>query len=247
MKRYFFLMVMLLLIPSGVCAQDLGEVIVVGPSWNKFTNHDGTGLYHEILGRIFTERGVAMRRIYVSSQRGNDLVASGKADMMTCSDSASAPLFLARYPMYEGEFHCFYNILRQPEWHGPQTMSGKSVVFRLTYYSAKNFPEGTVLKEVRTAEAALGMVLLGHADYYIDDLEFIKDSMKQGTIPFNAGDYAIQVAGRRQYFPVFRESERGRQLEAMYAQGMEKLHASGELQAIFNKWGFPYPHYTFPE
>ncbi|MFV0349391.1 MAG: substrate-binding periplasmic protein [Halodesulfovibrio sp.] len=247
MKRYAFLILLLLLVPLRVRAAELGEVIVVGPSWNKFTNHDGTGLYHEILDRIFTEHGVPLRRIYVSSQRGKLLVASDKADLMTCSDSATAPLFLARYPMYESEFHCFYNVLRHPEWKGPETLAGKSVVFRLTYYSAKNFPAGTVLKEVRTAEAALGMVLLGHADYYIDDLGFIKDSMNQSTIPFNADEYAIQVAGRRQYFPVFRDSERGRQLEAMYAEGMEKLHASGELRAIFDKWGFPYPHYAFPE
>lgn len=247
MKRYVLSLLLVLLVSTWGHAADLGEIVVVGPSWNKFTNHDGTGLYHEILDKIFTDHGVPVRRIYVSSQRGYDLVAAGKADMMTCRDLASSPLFLARHAMYEGDFHCFFNLKRQGAWQGPQSMAGKAVVFRLSYYAPKNFPEGTILKEVKTADAALGMVVLGRADFYIDDLNFINESVKASTIPFNKDDYGIQVAGRRQYFPVLRETPRGRQIEEMYAKGIERLHASGELQAIFEKWGFPYPHYEFSE
>ncbi len=244
MRRLLFCLVMLLM-PMQLCAEDLGEIVVVGPAWERFTNRDGTGLYHEILQRIFTEQGISLKRLYVPSQRGNDLVRAGRADMMTCRDRAVSPLFLARYPMYEGSFHVFFNTKRCGPWAGVESLANHSVVFRLGYYSSKNFPSSVVMKQVKTAQAALGMVLLGRADYYVDDLSLIKESLEQNHIPFDRSEYTIREAGWRQYYPVLLNSSRGRKIEAMYAQGMRSLHESGELQVIFNKWGFPYPHYAF--
>lgn len=243
----FFILCILMSTPLTGKADDIGQLTVVGPSWDRFANRDGTGLYNEILDRIFTDNGVQVRRLYVPSQRANELVQAGRADMMACRNRAVSPLFLARYPMYEGAYHVFFNTKRQPAWKGPQTFSGKSVVFRLGYYSDKDFAVPVIIKEVKTAHAALGMVLLGRADYYVDHLNFINEAIRTSPIPFDGAEYDIHEAGWRQYFPVLLDTPRGRSIEALYAAGMEQLHKSGELQRIFAKWGFEYPHYQFPE
>lgn len=245
--RIFILLLVVSAVPDAGKAERFGEIVVAGPSWDKFTNRDGTGLYHEILDLIFTDQGIPIRRIYVPSQRGNDLVRVGRADMMVCRDRAPAPLFLASYPMYQGKFHTFYNVKRLGEWKGPSSMIGHSVVFRLGYYSKKNFPASVEMKEVKTADAALGMVLLGRADFYIDDLSFIKETVASSHIPFDMADYSFEEAGWRQYFPVLLDSPRGRGIADFYARGIERLHRSGQLKAVFDKWGFPYPDYDIPQ
>ncbi|GFM35741.1 hypothetical protein DSM19430T_04250 [Desulfovibrio psychrotolerans] len=247
MRRTGLAFFLILAFARALCAADLGAVVVVGPEWERFTNRDGTGLYHEILDNIFTRQGVHIARTYAPPQRSNDLVQAGRADMMTCRDRAAEPLFVARYPMYEADFHVFFNRRQQPEWEGPQTLAGKTVVFRMGYYSERNFPESVTMREVRTPDAALSMVLLGRADYYVDDLNFIQESLADARIPFNRDDYAIQVAGRRQYFPVLLDSPRGRAIEQWYARGMERLHNTGELREIYEKWGFAYPCFNFPQ
>lgn len=247
MRRTGLAFFLVLAFARALCAAELGDVVVVGPAWDRFTSRDGTGLYHEILDNIFTRQGVRLTRVYAPSQRSNDLVQAGRADMMTCRDRAAAPLFLARYPMYEADFHVFFNRRQQPEWEGPQTLAGKTVVFRLGYYSGSNFPESVTMREVKTPDAALTMVLLGRADYYVDDLNFIQESLADARIPFNRDDFSIQVAGRRQYFPVLLDSPRGRAIEQWYSRGMERLHKTGELREIFDKWGFAYPRFDFPQ
>lgn len=225
-------------------AQNIDEVIVVGPSWERFTNKDGTGLYHEILNEVFALHGISVVRQYVPSERGYDLVRSGRADMMTCHDVAVAPLQLARYPMYEGAYHVFFNKERIGEWKGGESLRDRSVVWRIGYYAEANFPVPIQAREVKTGSAALGMVLLGRADFYVDDVSFIDDSIRQNKIPFNPAEYGVEVAGYRTYHPVLLLSERGNKVRDLYDSGMEQLIREDRLRPIFKKWGFPYPRYS---
>lgn len=244
MRRLLLLLALVVFFPGIAPAAGIDKVVVVGPSWDRFTNMDGTGLYHEILNEVFALHGITVVREYVPSERAYDLVRAGRADMMTCHDVASSPLQLAKYPMFAGSYHVFYNKERVGEWKGEESLRDKIVAWRIGYYSVKNFPVPIQPKEVKTGTSALGMVLLGRADFYVDDLSFIDTSIKENKLPFDRADYDVRMAGYRTYHPVLLESERGEQIKALYDQGMEQLIHSGKLREIFAKWGFEYPPYT---
>jgi len=239
----------LLILLSSTCvyAEDIKEVIAVGPSWDRFTNRDGTGLYHEILHAVFGLYGIPVRRIYVPSERAYDLVRSGRADMMTCHDEAASPLQLAHHPMFAGRYYVFFNKERIGEWKGVESLRDKVIVWRLGYYAENNFPVPVQFREVKTGSAALGMVLLGRADFYVDDMAFIETSMKENKIPYDRNAFDMRMAGYRNYYPVLLRSERGDAIRELYDQGIEMLARSGRLQDIFAKWGFPFPPYRFAE
>jgi ABC-type amino acid transport substrate-binding protein len=244
MRRLLLFLWCALLFPCAGNAANIDKVIVVGPSWEKFTNLDGTGLYHEILNEVFGLYGINVIREYVPSERAYDLVRAGRADMMTCHDVARDPLQLAKYPMFAGPYHVFFNKKRIGEWKGEETLRDRTLVWRIGYYSPANFPVHLEYKEVKTGGSALGMVLLGRVDFYVDDLSFIETSIKENKIPFDMADYDIRVAGYRTYHPVLLQSQRGNQVKALYDQGMERLIRNGRLREIFAKWGFEYPPYT---
>lgn len=226
-------------------AAGIKEVVAVGPSWEGFTNRDGTGLYHEILNAVFALYNIKVVRQYVPSERGYDLVREGRADFMTCHDFVFPPLVLAKNPMYENAFHVFFSKARFPDWQGQESMRDSIVVWRIGYYDIRNFDVPFNVREVKSGAAALGMVVLGRADFYVDDESFIRDSITKTTLLFDPAEFVNKPVGSRQYKPVFAMSERGARIMDLYDRGMEELYRRGELQRIFAKWGQPLPQYEF--
>lgn len=243
MRHVVTLLVFLSVVSVARAQGEITEVVAVGPSWDTLTNRDGTGLYHDILKRVFGLYGIEVKRAYVPSERAYDLVRNGKADFMTCHDRVEPPLRLARHPMFEGTYFVFFKKSRVGFWRGDDTLRGKTVAWRIGYYDKENFPVDIVPKEVKTGPSALGMVVLDRVDFYVDDMSFIRDTIKNATIEFDMDEYDIKPVGRRTYHPVFSSSERADKVMKLYDEGMETLYRSGELPMIFRKWGYSMPHY----
>lgn len=228
---------------SAANAVEISEVVSTSPSWNTFTNKDGTGLYHEILREVFGLYGVSVRHEYSKSSRSEEMVALGLADMMTCDDKASPAIVMGKYPMYESSYYVFFNKARIGPWRGAESMRDKEILSQPSYYAQANFPVPVSIREVPTGAQALGMVLLGRSDFYVDDMTLIKQSMDENTIDYRKDQFDIKEAGRRSYHPLFNTTDRGRAIRKMYEEGMDKLHKAGKLKPIFDKWGHPYPDF----
>lgn len=237
-----------LLFPGGVCALELGgseikEVVSVSPEWPTFTNRDGTGLYHEVLRAVFDLYDLPVRHQFVPSDRGDELVRQGAADMMTCDDFAVAPLSLARYPMFVSDFYVFFKKDRIGPWKGPESLRGKEIVCQKGYYHDWNFPVPVRIRTSSSGEQALKMILFGRSDFYVDDMTFIEQSINDAETPFDRDEYDMRKAGTRSYHPQMNNSDRGRAIRKMYEDGIIRLHREGELKAIYEKWGHSYPDF----
>lgn len=224
-----------------VQANDADRVLITaGPSWDGFTNRDGTGLYHEIIHEIYS-KDFEIRHLYVSSNQANALVAGGRADLKLCETKIELPLRLGRYPMYENKFYALYRRDNISQWRGTETLRGKRLAWREGYYSQEDFPVSVKGQPVRTGKAALMMVILGRADFYIDDMTLIEESFVDASEAFDHKAYAVEPIGSRRYYPVFSSTARGELLQRKYEKGMEVLRASGKLGEIFRRWGFSLP------
>ncbi|MEF2145715.1 MAG: ABC transporter substrate-binding protein [Desulfovibrionaceae bacterium] len=243
--RVLFVVLAVLFAFAPLQAEEINTVIAAGPSWQGFTNKDGTGLYHELLNEVFGLYGIQVLRTYAPSERAYDLVREGRADLMTCHDVAVPPLVQARHPMFENEFHAFFRKDRFPDWKGVEDMRDRVVVCRIGYYNEKNFSVPIRMRGLKTGVAALGMVVLGRADFYVDDESFIQDSLAHTDLQVQMDKFRIENVGRRSYWPLFAANAHGRRIMELYDQGMEELYRRGELQRIFAKWGHELPHYSF--
>jgi hypothetical protein len=226
--------------------KDIGQVVVAGPSWETFTNPDGTGLYHETLNALFGRHGIPVARRYMPSERARLLVTQGQVDMQTCYgfETIAPPLLLPRHPMYEGRYAVFFSRSAVPDWRGVESMRGRTVAWRLGYYNDKSLPVPVRPIEVKSGESALNMVLLGRADFYLEDTNLLDASLRRTAMPFDPAAYRIEPVGERRYYPVFNDSPRGRRLLRLYDEGMARMARSGELRRIFKKWGHRYPDYA---
>ncbi len=227
--------------------ETIHEVTSASPSWKGFTNKDGTGLYHEILLRVFEPHKIRVVHTYTNAVRGIHLVSKDLVDFYTCRADVTdfQNLMLARHPMYEGQVHAFFNRQRIGKWQGMTSFTGKRVVWRRGYYKPSEFKAVFTMVEADSGILALSQVVYGRADFYVDDPNLISESVSKATFPFDMKDYGIVMVKTRTYHPVFKRSARGEQLMDLYDRGVEKLHGSGELKKIFEKWNFPYPSF-FP-
>lgn len=229
---------MALLLPASIRAE---EVLTASPYWHGFTSPDGQGLYHDLMRAIYEPGGNTVRHLEVPAKRGLIMVREGTVDIYTCRSEPEEGMQLADEPMYEGEFHAFFRKDAVPDWDGVTTMANRRAVWRLGYYSPRDFPFRVQFDETTTGLEALERVMLGGADFYVDDLHLILESMSASTASLDPNDFRIESIGFRQYFPVFATSERGQRLRAAFEQGMRRLADQDRLAPIYAKWNLPMP------
>lgn len=246
MYHFYYLRAVLVLLSVLMTAlplqADSGKTIrTAGPSWENFTNEDGSGLYHEIIREVFA--GYEVQHLYVSTVQANSMVAIGRADIKMCETKEIDSLILARLPMYENDFYALFLWEVIGKWEGIQSLNGKKVVWRKGYYSELDFDVPVKFTEVRSGESALKMVRYGRADFYVDDINLIKHSFQSAGETFNPEIYGVEKVGSREYFPVFANTPRGRNLREYYEQEMLRLYKQGSLQEIYKRWNFNIPNF----
>lgn len=228
---------------SPTLAADGETIITAGPSWEGFTGSDGRGLYHDIIKQVFA--GYTVKHIYVPTVQANSLVAIGRADIKICESREIESLVLASNPMYENHFYALYLHESIGPWKGIQSLKGKRVVWREGYYSGVDFSVPIDFTEVRSGQSAVKMVVYGRVDFYVDDLNLIKQSFGNAGETFNPEKFGLVRIGTRKYFPVFADTSRGEMLRNYYENGMERLFKDGTLGQIYKHWDFPMPEFTF--
>lgn len=230
--------IIVLLLPAAVRAD---EVLSASPYWQGFTSADGQGLYHDLLRAIYEPRGKTVRHLEVPAKRGRVMVREGTVDIYTCLPHAGSGLQLATEPMYEGEFHAIFRKSAFPHWDGATSMSNKRVAWRLGYYSALDFSVPVQPSETYSGVEALERVVRGGADFYVDDLNLIRESMQALPLALDQSEFRVESVGFRQYFPAFSDTPRGRELREIFEHGMRSLASQGRLAPIYEKWNLPMP------
>lgn len=218
-----------------------GEVITASPSWKGFTSADGQGLYTDLMRAVFSARGDTVRHLEVPAKRGLIMLREGQIDVYTCDTEAGEGLQLAQLPMYEGEYHALFLTKTFPHWTGVETMTDRLLVWRLGYYSPSDFPVPVRHEETTTGTEALKRIVRRSADFYIDDINLIRETVLAFPTPLDERIYRIESVGFRQYFPVFSTSERGNELRRSFEEGMRSLADQGLLRPIYDTWGLPMP------
>ncbi|MDD9303054.1 MAG: hypothetical protein HUK40_12240 [Desulfobacter sp.] len=160
-------------------AESVKKVISVSPAWNDFTNKDGSGLYHDILKAVFTPHNIQVAHKYTNAKRGIYMVENNLADIYTCIDQIkNCPgIALGKYPMYEGRVYAIFKKEKIKDWQGLSSLENRNVVWQRGYYQASDFKVDLVPVVADSGISALGQVVVGRADFYVDDLNLIRDSI----------------------------------------------------------------------
>jgi len=232
MKR--FLMAVFVLLAFSL---SYGETIVVASDvWDGRVNEDHSGLYIDILEAVYANAGYTFEYQIVPYARSVAMVQNQAADLFVSSyyEEAEGVLYSAKEMFFDADVV----VAVYPdnmEFSGQADLAGKTVGWMRGYAYDEYLDVEVKLYEIDNRENGLKMLQHGRLDYFLEaksDIEAIDKSLLEGL------DVTILLQLHLYY--AFANNEKGQKLLQIYQERFPVLLESGEIRALYEKWGFDY-------
>lgn len=237
-------------IRGGVAVMILGAVIAAGPAygadtirisseqWDGATHRDGSGLYWDIIRAVYEPAGVDVRtRIVPYARSIREVMVTDKADAWVASylDEVDGAL----YP--EWHFDADYvDAVYNPDLvsgiEGEETLAGREVGWMRGYAYDQYLSVGVNATQVDDRHGGLRMVEGGRLDFFIDAQVEIDTALEEtGLGEKLASDTVLELP----LYLGFADTERGRELLAIWDRRMPKLLEDGTIKRLYQEyeWG----------
>ena len=225
--------------------EDYTTIDIVTPSWENVTNKDGSGLYFDILRKIYDPYDIELKFTIVPWRRAVDMVKNKQSDTMlggyyVVSDEVK-DLF-PRYPIGREVLAALIKKGPATVWEGKKSVAHKNVVWIRGYNYHKYLDVSTNGMEIDREAQGWKMVESGRADAYFENINFLNRYIKNEKV--DMGQYEIHIISERPLFARFSNTPKSRKLIEIYDSRMPELLEQDEIRRLFDKWGFPYPSFT---
>ena len=217
---------------------------IAAPAWNRLTAEDGSGLYFDLLRKIYGPAGVKLTYRIVPWKRAKEMVRRGEADAMPAAyRTPEAEGWI--YPNLPMDVDRVMAVVRRGEiadWRGPDSLKGRLVVW-LRGYNFQNYLEVALnWHEVDSAEQGWTMVAQGRAGAYLDILPEVNKRLKNK--PDQNGIFRIEAALVINAYLRFIDRPGSRKLIEIYDRRMADLMGTPELINLYHSWGQAYPRFN---
>ena len=244
MKKWFSLSIAvglaLVLTGTPFAADDISAIRIVTPSWNTLTNEDGTGLYFDLMRKVFEPAGIKMKYEIVPWKRAKDMIQAGVADALLAAYlTKDDPNFI--YPEHPMDVDYTVAVFKKGEmtWDGRKSLEGKTAVWKRGYNYQNYLDVKMDWSEIDSTDQGFNMVEKDRVDAYLDIKPTIDGYMKEH--PDETSQLQVETAFTINTYPRFGNNSRSRKLIDIYDKRMAELKDSGELAEVFKKWGMDLP------
>ena len=240
MRQVWLGMLLMLSALSGAQAQSElpGEIRLASEVWEAYTEADGSGLGWDVMREVFEPAGVRLDIHSVPYTRSVGLVQRGEADAWVGSyrDEVEGPVFYPKHP-YDRDQIVALGLKDKPV-PTLDSLGKYRLVWVRGYGYEEYLPNVRDYREVQRRVGILGMLELGHADFYIDARPEVDQVLDRTDKP---QQYKVTNLMQLPLYLGFADTPRGHILAELFDQRMMQLVASGELRPIFARWQQPYP------
>ena len=221
------ILVLMWLVCWSTYSQSNDKVVVGAPHWINYTNTDGSGLYFELLKRVFGETNLSLSAS--SYHQAITEFEQGELDIVIgVNPEEVATGYIPKWHIdYEKPLKAFYqrgkhSINHVTDLKSLQLSWIKGFQFELyvnknpTYQSVKDRYEGLALLKADKVDAFIGY------DYF--DAENVTPGLS-----------SFELMYERPIYIAFNNSNKGQMLANLFDREMERLYLSGELKALYGK------------
>lgn len=231
--------------PGPVRAENNPEVIrIATPAWAKLTAKDGSGLYFDLLRKIYGPAGVKLEYQIAPWKRAKAMIRRGEADAMLAA-YRTPPEDGWIYPNKPMDVDQIMAVVRREamtDWRGTETLGGRRVVW-LRGYNFQNYIKADMKwREVDNAKQGWTMVARGRADAYLDILPEVTHYLKNN--PDQTGLFRIEEALAINTYLRFADRPKSRKLIETYDRRMAELLGTKELIELYRSWEQAYPDFN---
>lgn len=155
---------------------------------------------------------------------------------------------MRRYPIWVSRTSALFSKQYLDTWNGLDTITTELKHVVTAPFVGKQI--GLSTYEVKSRPLAIKMLLAGRMRYYLDD-QAILQSLTEGradSLAFEEGitlteltqmdwtQYTIREVTTQSWHMIFPPTERGKKIRNIFDTGFRRLHQSGELRALYEKW-----------
>ena len=222
---------------AGFTASHIKMVNVVAPEWPEFTNKDGTGLYWDILRAVYEPAGIRVKPATVPWNRALKMVTEYRVYNAIIGETrnSSEPLLYPRYAIDVEYLSVVYPLKARITWKGLDTLKDKTVGWMKGYDVLPAAQRNFKLREFRSSAEGLQWLQQGKIDMMVDEWDAIQLALEEAGVGMDYFEVQDVPYGRDVYV-AFAEGPVSEYLISEYNRRIPELIASGELQALYDKW-----------
>lgn len=241
----FFITVCPFSIAFAQSDSSIAVINIATPAWENVTNEDGTGLYFDILRSVYGPDGIALTFQIVPWRRAVEMVKQHQADALLGGYYIHPEKGGDLFPIYPIGGEVLAALSRKgavSQWEGYQSIAGKVVVWIRGYNYHRYFDVHVNGREIDQEEQGWKLVESGRADFYVENINFLNRYLRNSGI--DRAGFDIHMLSSKPLFARFANTKKSEKLIEIYDARMPVLIASGEIEKLFKKWGYPYPPFA---
>lgn len=241
------LLAMLTLIMSFyTVAEEVTDIDLVCAEWPGYTNSDGTGVYWEIIKRVYQPIGIDVHTQTVPWKRAQYSVKNGKkdayvGDYFDPSKDRKEFLYPKEHLSIEEPVVVVFSNRHTLEWKakGKSMLTGMRVAWVRGYGFEDNLLDGIALehKDVNHPAQAILLLKKGRVDAVVDYRSNIMDALAD-----DADSYTLSLLEKGQkLYLVFANTQKSVYLAALFDRRIREMRASGDVSEIYKQYGKALP------
>jgi len=224
----------------GFC-DDLKIITVASEEWESNTNKDGTGLYWDIIRKVYEMDNIQLKIRIVPYARSVHMVKVKKVDAWVASyiDEES----FALYPKWHFDADIVSALFQKskfPEWKGVQSLTNKTVGWVRGYDYDQYIDVKMKIDELNSRNSAIAMLVKNRIDVLLDALVEIQNELKKKEkikqLGFDMNDYRIEQLLQLNLYLAFTKNDRGKQLKTIWDKNFEILLKNGSIKKLYDQY-----------
>ncbi|USH04505.1 transporter substrate-binding domain-containing protein [Grimontia kaedaensis] len=236
---FAFTLAAFIALPSTANPQGDKEIILVSEAWEDATEKDGSGLYFEIMRRVFEPLGYSIKTITTTYSRSIYLVQTKRMDAFLGSYIDEQEKVLYPYWHFDAEqVSAVYKASVIPTWKGEETLEDRTVGWVKGYDYNHYIDTKFTIHEVKSRRQGLSMVYSDRLDFLIDAREELVEEFELGYL--NRDEFEMANIMDLKLYPGFADTEKGQELRRIYDERFEELLNKGEIKRLFDEYEWEY-------
>ncbi|ARU56237.1 amino acid ABC transporter periplasmic protein [Oleiphilus messinensis] len=215
------------------------HILICTPEWPNYTEKNGTGLYHELWRLIYADAGISVRVQYAPFKRCDYNVSEDTdSDVDAFAAGYAVPdAVIPKWHLGIEHVSVAYQKTENITWQGQKTLENKRVAWENGYkfdkYGVVTVP--VKLFEYYHLESALKMLTQDRLDFILDYNNILPKVAEEHGLTDEIAILVDVIQGPK-YYMVYRDSEKGRFFADLWDKGMSKLHATGQLKQLYQRY-----------
>lgn len=228
----------LILYPTVLQAEEQPNAIVIeAEAWSRATEADGTGLYWDLIRKVYEPEGITVKTNTSTYSRSIGLMKTGEVDAMVgaYADEVTGAL----YANHHFDADVVAALFRKGEiaWQGESSLKDKHIAaikgYKLDEYITVPFK----IHEYRDRGVIIKLLNEGKVDVFVDALMDIQEELKKNNV--SKDRFETGIVKQLKLYIVFADNKRGKYLRDLFDQRFKVLLENGDIKRMFDQWNWP--------